>query len=91
MTTTIKGRAHLLGEDINTDVHCSTKYLPGKDTAYAAQHAFEKLSPGFAQQFTKGDIIVAGRNFGHNSSREQAVHVLRLLGVAAVISPAFGR
>jgi 3-isopropylmalate dehydratase small subunit len=39
----------------------------------------------------KGDIIVAGRNFGINSSREQAVHALRLMGIAAVVSPAFGR
>ena len=39
----------------------------------------------------KGDIVVAGRNFGINSSREQAVRVLHLLGVAAVVAPAFGR
>jgi 3-isopropylmalate dehydratase small subunit len=91
MTTPIKGRAHLLGAEINTDLHCSTKYMPGRDTAYAAQHAFEKLSPGFAQRFAKGDVIVAGMNFGINSSREQAVHVLRILGVAAIVAPAFGR
>ena len=39
----------------------------------------------------KGDVIVAGMNFGINSSREQAVHVLRILGVAAIVAPAFGR
>ena len=91
MTTPITGRAHLLGAEINTDLHCSTKYMPGRDTAYAAQHAFEKLSPGFALRFAKGDVIVAGMNFGINSSREQAVHVLRILGVAAIVAPAFGR
>ena len=91
MTTLIQGRAHVLGDEINTDLHCSTKYMPGKDTAYAAQHAFEKLSPGFAQRFSKGDVIVAGMNFGINSSREQATHVLRTLGVAAIVAPAFGR
>jgi 3-isopropylmalate dehydratase small subunit len=87
----IAGKARLLPEEINTDVHCSTKYLPGKDTAYIAQHAFEQIAPGFISGFSSGDIIVAGRNFGINSSREQAVHAMRLMGVAAVVSPAFGR
>ena len=81
----------MLPAEINTDVHCSTKYLPGKDTAYVAQHAFEEIAPDFIARFRPGDIIVAGRNFGINSSREQAVHAMRLMGVAAVVSPAFGR
>jgi len=89
--TKISGRARLLPAEINTDVHCSTKYLPGKDTAYIAQHAFEQIAPDFIARFRPGDIIVAGRNFGINSSREQAVHAMRLMGVAAVVSPAFGR
>jgi 3-isopropylmalate dehydratase small subunit len=87
----IKGRAHLLPEEINTDLHCSAKYMPGKDTAYVAQHAFEQIAPQFVSTFKPGDVIVAGKNFGINSSREQAVHAMRLLGVAAVIAPAFGR
>lgn len=87
----IKGRVRILGEDINTDVHCSSKYMPGKDAAYVAQHAFEQLVPGFAKNFGKGDVIVAGRNFGHNSSREEAAQVLRTLGAVAVVSPCFGR
>ena len=87
----IKGKAHLLPEEINTDLHCSAKYLPGRDTAYIAQHAFDKIAPDFVARFKAGDVIVAGRNFGINSSREQAVHALRLLGVAAIVSPAFGR
>jgi 3-isopropylmalate dehydratase small subunit len=91
MSAIMKGRAHLLPEEINTDLHCSAKYMPGKDTAYIAQHAFEQLDPGFVGRFKPGDIIVAGRNVGINSSREQAVHVMRVLGVAAVVAPAFGR
>ncbi len=88
---TLSARARLLPAEINTDVHCSAKYMPGKDAAYIAQHAFEQLVPGFVGRFKAGDVIVAGKNFGINSSREQAVHVLRLLGVAAVIAPSFGR
>ena len=91
MRNLIKGSAHLLPAEINTDVHCSAKYMPGKDTAYVAQNAFEQIAPGFVSRFSAGGIIVAGRNFGINSSREQAVHAMRLLGVAAVIAPAFGR
>ena len=87
----ITANARLLPAEINTDVHCSAKYMPGKDAAYIAQHAFEQVAPGFVSRFRKGDIIVAGGNFGINSSREQAVRVLHLLGVAAVVAPAFGR
>ncbi len=87
----IKGQAHILGDDINTDLHCSSKYLPGRDNAYIAQHAFDKIVPGFPGRVKPGDVIVAGKNFGINSSREQAVHVLRAMGVAAIVSPCFGR
>jgi 3-isopropylmalate dehydratase small subunit len=87
----IRGRAHVLGDDVNTDLHCSSKYLPGRDNAYIAQHAFDKLVPGFASRVQQGDVIVAGENFGINSSREQAVHVLRMMGVAAVVARSFGR
>ena len=89
--TAIKGRAHLLGDDINTDVHCSSKYFPGKDDAYVAQRVFEQLVPGFASRLKAGDVIVAGHKFGINSSREQAVHILRGIGVAAVVARSFGR
>jgi len=91
LETVFRGRAYLLPAEINTDVNCSAKYLPGKDTAYIAQHAFQEIAPGFASRFTPGGIIAAGRNFGINSSREQAVHAMRLMGVAAIVSPAFGR
>lgn len=87
----IEGVARRLPEEVNTDVHCSAKYLPGKDTAWVAQHAFEQIAPGFVARFEPGDVIVAGRNFGINSSREQAVHAMRLLGASVVIAPGFGR
>jgi len=87
----IRGRAHLLGDGINTDIHCSSKYHPGRDNAYVAQHAFDQLKPGFASRFEKGGIIVAGRNFGNNSSREQAVHILRMMGVGGIVAVSFGR
>ena len=87
----IKGSARVLGDEVSTDIHCSSKYLPGKDTAYIAQCAFEQVSPGFAKGFKKGDVLVAGKNFGINSSREQAVHIMRMMGVAAIVAQSFGR
>jgi 3-isopropylmalate dehydratase small subunit len=91
MSEIIRGRVRLLGDNINTDTNCSSKYLPGKDNAFVAQHAFEKIAPGFAAGFKAGDVIVAGKNFGINSSREQAVHVMHLMGVAAIVAHSFGR
>jgi len=87
----IHGRVHLLGDNVNTDLNCSSKYLPGRDNAYVAQHAYERVAPGFAARFKAGDVIVAGSNFGVNSSREQAVHIMRTMGVAAIVAQSFGR
>lgn len=91
MTPPIRGPVYLLGDEINTDLHCSSKYHPGRDNAYLARHAFEQVAPGFAARFAPGGVIVAGERFGINSSREQAVHVMRLMGVAAVVARSFGR
>ena len=91
MKILIRGEAHVLGDDINTDLHCSSKYNPGRDNAYVALHAFERLVPGFAARIKPGDVIVAGRNFGNNSSREQAVHVLHAMKVGGIVAASFGR
>lgn len=87
----IRGPVYLLGDDVNTDLNCSGKYLPGKDEAFIAAQAFEAVSPGFAARFVAGGVIVAGKHFGINSSREQAVHILRRMGVSAIVAPSFGR
>ena len=88
----IEGPAFLLGDDVNTDLNCSNKYLPGKDVDYVAQHAFEQLAPGLAARMTvEGGVLVAGQHFGINSSREQAVHVLHKMKVRAIVAKSFGR
>ena len=87
----INHRAYVLGNNVNTDLCCSGKYLPGKDEAFIASQAFEAISPGFVARFVSGGVIVAGEHFGINSSREQAVHILRRMGVAAIVAPSFGR
>ncbi len=87
----VQGRVYLLGDDVNTDLCCSGKYLPGKDEAFIASQAFEAIAPGFAARFAAGGVIVGGKHFGCNSSREQAVHILLRMGVAAIVAPSFGR
>ncbi|ALM83230.1 hypothetical protein [Bordetella sp. N] len=91
LTDIISGPVFVLGDDVNTDTQCSGKYLPGKDEAFIAAQAFDGVAPGFAGRFQSGGIIAAGRHFGINSSREQAVHILHRMGVAAIVAPSFGR
>ena len=87
----IRATVHRLGDEVSTDIHCSAKYNIGKPLDWLAAHAFEQLVPGFAQRVKPGDVIVAGKDFGINSSREEAVRVLLAMGVAAVVARSFGR
>lgn len=91
MGSLLEGCAHVFGDDVNTDIHCSNKYMPDKDMTYVAGHAFEQLDPAFQERFQRGDVIVAGVNFGNNSSREYAAQVMRHMGVAAVLASSFAR
>ena len=78
-----------VGDDVDTDALAPGAYMQhGVDVI--AQHCLENLLPQFARDVSPGDIIVAGRNFGIGSSREQAVAALKHLGVAAVIAPSYG-
>jgi methanogen homoaconitase small subunit len=87
----IKGRAWLFGDDVDTDVIIPGKYLRTKDLSILAEHAMEGLDPQFASRVRKGDVVVAGRNFGCGSSREQAPLALKEAGVAAVVAKSFAR
>ena len=78
-----------VGDDVDTDALAPGAYMQhGVDVI--AQHCLENVLPDFARDVKPGDIIVAGRNFGIGSSREQAAAALRHLGVAAVIAPSYG-
>lgn len=84
----MSGRAFLFGDDIDTDVLAPGQYmhLPIADLA---AHVLEAVDPDFASNVRPGDVIVAGRNFGMGSSREQAAQALKTLGIAAVIARSF--
>ena len=80
------------GDDINTDVIFPGKYTYTiREPAELASHALEDLDPNFAQAVLPGDVIVAGRNFGNGSAREQAVTCLQFAGVQAIVAVSFAR
>jgi len=87
----IKGKAWVYGDDIDTDVIIPGKYLRTKDARLWAEHALEGCDTDFARLVEPGDVIVAGRNFGCGSSREQAARALKGAGVAAVVARSFAR
>jgi 3-isopropylmalate dehydratase small subunit len=87
----ILGRCWVFRDNIDTDVILPTQYLLLPDVRSMSVHAFEPLRPNFVKEVKKGDVIVAGKNFGCGSSREQAPAVLKELGVAAIVAKSFAR
>ncbi len=88
----MKGKVWKYGDNVNTDVIFPGKYtytlMPPEEMA---RHALEDLDPEFASKVRPGDVIVAGRNFGCGSSREQAAACLKAAGIQAVIARSFAR
>ena len=85
------GKVWVLGDDIDTDIIIPTEYLAMKTIDDMKQYGFSPLRPELAGQIQKGDIIVAGKNFGCGSSREQAPEIIKALGVQCVIAKSFAR
>jgi len=85
-----EGHAVCLGPDIDTDLIIAGRYLRTKDHSQWVAHIFEDLDPLLGSRL-KGAVIIAGKNFGCGSSREQAAIALREAGVVAVIAPSFAR
>ncbi len=81
----------VLGDDIDTDIIIPTDYLALKSVEEMKAYAFSPLRPDLAGRIAPGDVIVAGKNFGCGSSREQAPEILKTLGVRAVIAKSFAR
>lgn len=84
----MSGRIFLLGDDIDTDQLAPGKYMKGGLDMLAA-HCLESARPDFAGSVKPGDVIVAGKNFGMGSSREQAAEALKHLGLAGVVTKSF--
>ena len=88
---TFTGKVWVLGDDIDTDIIIPTEYLALKTIEDMKQYGFSPLRPELAGQIKEGDIIVAGKNFGCGSSREQAPEIIKALGIKCVIAKSFAR
>lgn len=79
------------GDNVDTDVIITARYLNSSDPAELAQHCMEDIDKEFVHKVNKGDIIVANKNFGCGSSREHAPIAIKAAGVSCVIAETFAR
>ena len=86
-----KGRIHKFGDNIDTDAIIPARYLSIRDPEELARHCMEGVDPDFPKKAKRGDILVAGRNFGMGSSREHAPLALKALGISCVVAKSFSR
>jgi len=84
----MSGNAWIFGDDINTDVMAPGLYMKGPLDELAS-HCLETVDVDFATHVVLGDVLVAGENLGVGSSREQAVEVLKHLGIRALVAKSF--
>ncbi len=87
----IRGKVWKFGDNIDTDVIIPARYLNTTDPEELAKHCMEDADPEFPKKVNKGDIIVAGKNFGCGSSREHAPIAIKACGIACVIAESFAR
>jgi len=88
----LQGKAHKFGDDVNTDYIISGRHkFKTLDMKELAKHVMEDLDPDFYNKVTTGDFIVAGRNFGCGSSREQAPWAIINANIGAVVAKSFAR
>ena len=85
------GTVHKYGDNVDTDVIIPARYLNSSDPAELAKSCMEDIDPDFVKRVQKGDIMVANKNFGCGSSREQAPEIIKALGIQCVIAKSFAR
>ncbi|WP_299545838.1 3-isopropylmalate dehydratase small subunit [uncultured Helicobacter sp.] len=84
-------KAWKFGDNIDTDLIIAARYLNTTDSAVLASHLMEDARNEFVNSITKGDVIVAGENFGCGSSREHAPVAIKAAGISAVIAKSYAR
>jgi len=87
----MNGKAWKYGDNVNTDEIIPARYLNTTDEKELASHCMEDIDRDFVKKVSKGDIIVAGHNFGCGSSREHAPISIKALGISCVIAKSFAR
>ncbi|MDR3591614.1 MAG: 3-isopropylmalate dehydratase small subunit [Negativicutes bacterium] len=90
MSTTVSGKVHKYGDNINTDIISPPQYME-LSIAEAAKYAMNAIDPEFPRKVQPGDILVAGANFGSGSSRETSPLTLKYLGIGAIVAKFFAR
>ncbi len=91
MNTTIKGKAFVFGNNLDTDQIYPGQYLELAKPEDIKRHAMEGANPDFVAAFQPGDIIVGGTNFGCGSSREHAAIALKGVGASVILAESFAR
>ena len=86
-----KGIVHRYGDNVDTDVIIPARYLNTTNHKELAAHCMEDIDADFVKKAKKGDIMVAGSNFGCGSSREHAPIVIKESGLSCVIAKSFAR
>ena len=86
-----QGRVFKYGDNVDTDVIIPARYLNSSDPNELATHCMEDIDRDFVCKVQKGDIMVAGKNFGCGSSREHAPIAIKAAGVSCVIAETFAR
>lgn len=86
-----EGTVFKYGDNVDTDVIIPARYLNTSVPEELAAHCMEDIDKTFIKRVQKGDIIVAGKNFGCGSSREHAPIAIKAAGVSCVIAPTFAR
>ncbi|AZV55879.1 3-isopropylmalate dehydratase small subunit [Clostridium sp. AWRP] len=87
----IKGKAIKYGDNVDTDVIIPARYLNTSDHKELASHCMEDIDKNFSKKINKGDIMIAGKNFGCGSSREHAPIAIKASGISCIIAETFAR
>lgn len=87
----LKGKVIKYGDNVDTDVIIPARYLNTSDPMELAKHCMEDIDTGFVERVEKGDVMIAGRNFGCGSSREHAPIAIKASGISCIIAISFAR
>ena len=87
----VKGKVWRFGDHVDTDQILPAERLVSENLEHLNDFIFEKVRPGMASEVSKGDIIVAGKNFGCGSSREHAPRSLIQAGISCIVAETFAR
>ena len=85
------GKVWIVGDDVDTDLIIAARYLNDSSEDFLKEHCLEDVIPDFHNKIAKGDILVAGKNFGCGSSREHAPVAIKATGISCVVAESFAR